>query len=165
MDTIISMIVAVLALAIGGVVGYYIRQNLAKKRAGSLEAKLQKRVVDVKEETANMVKEAEKKSADLMERAQKDVDERRKEFVKAQQLLLSRETLLTERMSTFDVKEKELQEKGEKWVMMKEELETRRKEAEEKLEKVADLSREDANPTRVGEWMSGLWPRGNHVAV
>lgn len=27
------------------------------------------------------------------------------------------------------------------------------------------LSREDANPTRVGEWMSGLWPRGNHVAV
>ncbi|MEY2622389.1 MAG: Ribose import ATP-binding protein RbsA [Pseudomonadota bacterium] len=27
------------------------------------------------------------------------------------------------------------------------------------------MSREQANPTRVGEWMSGLWPGGTHVAV
>lgn len=141
---ILSIIIAVLALIFGGVVGYYIRQNLAKKRAGSLEAKLQKRVIDVKEETTAMVKNAEKKSADIVERAQKDVDERRKEFLKAQQLLLNRETLLNERISSFETKEKELQEKGEKLKSIKETLEGLRSQAEEKLEKVADLSREDA---------------------
>jgi ribonuclease Y len=143
-EIILSIIVAVVALIAGGFVGYYIRQNLAKKRAGSLEAKLQKRVVDVKEETANLVKNAEKKSAEILERTQKDVDERRKEFLKAQTLLLSRETLLNERIASFETKEKELQDKGEKLKAIKESLDELRKEAETKLEKVADLSREDA---------------------
>ncbi|MGD0576712.1 MAG: Rnase Y domain-containing protein, partial [Candidatus Staskawiczbacteria bacterium] len=138
-EIILSIIVAVVALIAGGFVGYYIRQNLAKKRAGSLEAKLQKRVVDVKEETANLVKNAEKKSAEILERTQKDVDERRKEFLKAQTLLLSRETLLNERIASFETKEKELQDKGEKLKAIKESLDELRKEAETKLEKVADL--------------------------
>ena len=63
----------ILALVAGGVIGYYIRQNLAKKRAGSLEAKLQKRVIDVKQETTEMVKSAEKKSSELLEKTQKDI--------------------------------------------------------------------------------------------
>jgi ribonucrease Y len=145
MDQIIlSIIVAIIALIFGGVIGYYIRQNLAKKRAGSLEAKLQKRVIDVKQETSDMVKNAEKKSAEILEKTQKEVDERRKEFLKAQQLLLDRESLLAERIVSFETKEKELQDKVEKLKVIKESLEQLRLEAEGKLEKVASLSREDA---------------------
>ena len=144
MDIIPIAIAAVLALVLGGVIGYYIRQNLAKKRAGTLEAKLQKRVIDVKEETSNLVKNAEKKSAEIIEKTQKEVDERRKEFLKAQQLLLERENLLGERIASFETKEKELQDKGEKLKVVKESLEQLRLEAEGKLEKVASLSREDA---------------------
>ena len=141
---IIYLITGILALVAGGVIGYYIRQNLAKKRAGSLEAKLQKRVIDVKQETTEMVKSAEKKSAEIIEKTQKDIDERRKEFLKAQQLLLGRETLLNERIVSFEAKEKELQDKVEKLKTIKESLEQLRLEAEGKLEKVASLSREDA---------------------
>ena len=141
---IIYLITGILSLLIGSVIGYYARQNLAKKRAGSLEAKLQKRVVDVKEETSAMFKNAEKKSADIIEKAQKDVDERRREFLKAQQLLLRRESLLNTRIASFEEKEKELQEKGEKLKEIKGDLEKLRGEAETKLEKVAELSREDA---------------------
>ena len=144
MNDVISIIVAVLALVIGGGVGYYMRQRLAKKRAGSLEAKLQKRVIDVKQETGDMVKNAEKKSAEILEKTQKDIDERRKESLNAQQVLLKRETLLTERIASFETKEKELGEKVEKLKVVKEGLDELRKEAETKLEKVADLSREDA---------------------
>lgn len=132
------------SLLLGGVVGYYIRQNLAKKRAGSLEAKLQKKVIDVKEETTAMVKKAEQKSAEIVDKAQKEVDERRKEFLKAQQLLLNRESLLADRITSFEAKEKEIQEKGEKLKLIKDELEKLRGEAETKLEKVAELSRADA---------------------
>ncbi len=141
---IISFIIILLALGLGIVVGYYIRQNLAKKRAGTLEAKLQKRVIDVKEETSNLVKNAEKKSSELLERTQKDIDERRKEFVKAQELLLGREKLLNDRIVSFETKEKDLQDKVEKLRILKENLEQLRLEAEGKLEKVASLSREDA---------------------
>lgn len=129
---------------LGGIVGYYIRQSIAKKRAGSLEAKLQKRVIDVKEETAQMVKSAERKAADIVEKTQKEVDERRREFLKSQEVLLNRENLLNDRLGSFEEKEKDLQDKGEKLKKVKENLEKLRDEAETKLEKVADLSREDA---------------------
>ena len=141
---IISIILIVLFLGIGIVIGYYIRQNLAKKRAGTLEAKLQKRVIDVKAETAALVKDAEKKSSELLEKTQKDIDERRKEFLKAQELLLGREKLLNERIVSFEDKEKDLQDKAEKLKVIKENLEQLRLEAEGKLEKVSNLSREDA---------------------
>jgi ribonuclease Y len=143
-EIILSIIVAVVAIVLGIIIGYYIRQNLAKKRAGTLEAKLQKRVIDVKEETSNMVKTAEKKSAEILEKTQKDVDERRREFLKAQQLLLDRESLLADRITSFEGKEKELQDKVEKLKAIKESLDQLRLEAESKLEKVASLSREDA---------------------
>jgi len=143
-ETILLVAGGALCLIAGSVLGYYIRQNLAKRRAGSLEAKLQKRVIDVKEETSSMVKNAEKKSAEILDKSQKEIDERRREFLKAQQLLLNRESLLNTRISSFEEKEKEIQEKAEKLKSVKEDLESLRQEAEKKLEKVADLSREDA---------------------
>ncbi len=133
-----------IAVIAGAIIGYYTRQNIAKRRAGSLEAKLQKRVDDVKQETALMIKKAEQKSSSIIESAQKDVDERRREFLKAQQVLLNRESLLDSKIVSFEEKEKELQEKGEKLKNIKEDLDKLRAEAEKKLEKVADLSREDA---------------------
>ena len=59
---IIYVILGAISLIVGSVLGYYIRQNLAKRRAGTLEAKLQKKVIDVREETNAMMKSAEKKS-------------------------------------------------------------------------------------------------------
>jgi len=141
---IIYVVGGAIILIIGAVIGYYIRQGIAKKRAGTLEAKLQKRVIDTKEETTTMVKNAEKKSAEIIESAQKDVDERRREFLKAQQLLLDRESLLTTRIASFEEKEKEIQDKAEKLKTVKETLDQLRLETETKLEKVASLSREDA---------------------
>jgi len=144
MSTIVSIILAILCLAIGGVVGYYIRQSIAKRRAGTLEAKLQKRVVDVKAETSALIKDAEKKSSELLEKSQKEIDERRKEFLNAQQLLLGRETLLNDRISSFEEKEKDLQSRVDKLKVLKDNVEQLRLEAEGKLEKVASLTREDA---------------------
>jgi ribonuclease Y len=144
METITLLVFLVLALFGGGCVGYYIRQSIAKRRAGTLEAKLQKRVQDTKEETANLVKNAEKKASDLLEKAQKETDERRREFLKSQQVLLERENLLNTRIASFEEKEKELGDKAEKLKAVKEDLDKLRSQAEEKLENVANLSREDA---------------------
>ena len=143
-DSMILIVILAVVFGAGAVIGYYVRQGIAKRRAGTLEAKLQKRVIDVKEETSLMVKNAEKKSSDILEKTQKEIDERRKEFLKAQQVLLSRESLLDERIASFEGKERDLQDKVEKLKKVKENLDQLRGEAETKLEKVASLSREDA---------------------
>jgi len=145
METIIIVFIAVvLALMVGCVIGYYVRQSLAKKRAGSLEAKLQKRVIDVKQETADLVKKSQTEAAQIVEKAQTDIDQRRREFLKAQQVLLDREKLLEVKLESFEKKEKELDEKNEKLKDVKESLDKLRGEAEVKLEKVASLTRDEA---------------------
>ena len=138
MDYVTVTIIAGIGVAgVGIIVGYYIRQSIAKRRAGTLEAKLQKKVTEAKELAASTIKEAEQKSRNILEKTQKEIDERRKEFLNAEKLLLSREGLLNERISSFEVKEKEIQDRGEKLKLIKEDLEKLRKEAAEKLEKVA----------------------------
>ena len=133
-----------LSLIIGSILGYYIRQSIAKRRAGTLEAKLEKKVLQVKEETSAMLKKAEQKSMDIVDKAQKEVDERRREFLKAQQILLDRENLLDGKINAFEQKEQDVKDKVEKLKSLKEDLDSLRKTAEEKLEKVANLSREEA---------------------
>lgn len=141
---IIYTIMVAIAVAVGAVIGYYTRQSIAKRRAGTLEAKLEKKVAETKEQTSLLVKKAEQRSSEILEKAQKEVDERRREFLKAQQVLLGREKLLEDKIVNFEVKENELKEKVEKLKAVKENLDALRKEAETKLEKVASLSREDA---------------------
>jgi ribonuclease Y len=143
-QTILSVIIIAISVALGSILGYYVRQSIARRRAGTLEARLQKRVLQVKEETTATIKKAETKAAEIIDRAQKEIDDRRREFLKAQQILLNRENLLDSKIAAFDQKEVELRKKVEKLKAVKEELDNLRKEAEKKLEKAAGLSREDA---------------------
>ncbi len=145
MDQIIIIAIAgFISLALGCIIGYYTRQSLAKQRAGSLEAKLVKKVQETKEETEKLVKDAKTQSSKILAESQKEIDERRREFLKAQQLILDREKLLEEKIGAFEKKEDELGKNVEKLKTVKEDLDKLRLEAETKLEKVANLSREDA---------------------
>ena len=144
MEQIILVIISSLCLFAGAILGYYVRQSIAKRRAGTLESKLQKRVLQVKEETTSAIKKAETKASEILDKAQKEADERRREFLKVQQILLDRENLLDGKIATFEQKEVELKGKTEKLNEVKEELDNLRKIAEEKLEKVSGLTWEDA---------------------
>ncbi len=145
MDNLILLVLGgFLTLSAGCVLGYYTRQSLAKRRAGSLEEKLQKRVQQVKKETSELVKKSETEAAQIIEKAQRDVDQRRREFLKAEQVLLEREKLLDVKIDSLDKKELEFQGKVENLKTEKEKLEKTRIEAETKLEKIAGLTREDA---------------------
>ena len=143
-QTIIVLIATALSLIIGCAIGYYARQSLAKKRAGSLEAKLAKKFEETKIETEKLVKDAQGQASQILETTQKEVDDRRREFLKAQQLILDREKLLEEKITNFDKKESELTQETEKLKTIKANLDALRLQAETKLEKVASLTREDA---------------------
>src|SRR3989338_5295384 len=105
---------------------------------------MQKRLQQVKEETAELVKNAQAQASQIIEKAQTEIDNRRREFLKAQQVVLDREKLLENKIDLLDKKEKGLEEKNDQVRVTKEHLDALRAQAETKLEKMADLTREDA---------------------
>ncbi len=144
MNQFTLLLVGIFALTLGSVLGYYARQSIAKKQAGTLEAKLQKKVLKAKQESEIVLAETEEKAKQLLESAQKETDDRRYEVLKTERLLLRRENILDQKISTLERDQKEFQEKVEKLRTIKESLEKLRQEAIENLERISKVSMEEA---------------------
>ncbi len=144
MNQIIPLAVGIFALVAGSVLGYYARQSIAKKQAGTLEAKLQKKVSKAKEDTEIILSEAKQRAAELLNSADREIDDRRSEVLKTEHLLLKRETFLDEKISNFELGQKDFQTKVEKLREIKENVEKLRKEALDSLERIAKLPKEEA---------------------
>ena len=144
MSQFIPLLLGIFLLALGTVLGYYTRQSIAKKRAGTIEAKLQKKILQAKAQTEEILKEAKQKASRILETAKKEEDERRQELLQTERLFLKRENVLDDKISNLERKEAEFQDKVEKLRKIKEGLESLRQEALENLERVSNLSREEA---------------------
>jgi len=133
MNQLIPLIIGFVSLGIGSILGYYARQSIARRDYANIEAKIQKRISQAKEEAAKIV-----------EKAKKEIDERRQEALKTGRLLLKRENLLDEKISDFEKKKIEFHQKVQKLREIKENLENLQKEAQGNLERISGLSREEA---------------------
>ncbi len=144
MDSLILIFIIFISVGAGSFLGYWARQSIVKRRAGTIEARLHKKMEQVKTESNTILKEAQEKAAKIISQTEGEIDQRRREFLKTQQVLLDREKLLDKKISLSEAKEEEFRQKVEKLKELKEELDRLRIEAEEKLEKVAKISREEA---------------------
>lgn len=144
MNYIWLLLTAVIALIFGSIFGYYTRQSLAKKRKGTIEAKLQKKLLQVREESEAMVSRARQESAKLINEAQQERDERRKELLKTESLLFKRERIVDEKISSFEAKEQDFENKVKKLKEMKERLDILAEKAQSNLQRVANLSEREA---------------------
>jgi ribonuclease Y len=144
MSQFILLIIGVVALAAGSVLGYYARQSIAKKQAGTLEAKIQKKVSQARETSESILAEAKQKAEQTLTKANKEIDGRRYELYKTEHLLLRRENALDQKLVDFEKNQKEFQEKIEKLKGIKENLEELKQEALTNLERIAKLPRGEA---------------------
>ncbi|MFH1841275.1 MAG: ribonuclease Y [Candidatus Nealsonbacteria bacterium] len=144
MNQFIPLIVGIVALGLGSFLGYYARQSIAKKRLGTIEQKIQEKVSQTKKDTETLLSQAKDKAASIVERAKTEEDQYRKRLLRTEQLLLKREETLDKKLSDFEVKEKDFNQKVEKLKEVKETLEGLRQESLDKLEKISDFSKEDA---------------------
>ncbi len=141
----LSLLVAgAFSLAAGSLLGYYARQSIAKRRAGTIEQKLQKKVKEAEEEQEEIIAAAHTKAKEIVNAAKTEEEGRRQSFLKTEQLLLQREETLTKRISGFEAKEEEFRNKVEELHADEKNLEKKEEEASKKLEEVAQLSREEA---------------------
>ena len=144
MSQLIALLASFFALFLGTILGYYARQSIARKRAGTIEQTLEKKVQKAKEEAEALLTSAQEKSRQIVESAKRQTDERYDDLVRTEKLLLRNESVLDEKTSELERKENDFREQVEKLKQIKESLEGLRKEAIDKLEKVAGLTKEKA---------------------
>jgi len=141
---ILTVIAAIVSLFVGGVVGYYIRQSIARKRAGTIESELQKKITQTRQTAEEIMSKAKEKAEELEKKTSADLEERQKVVIKAENRLFKKEEEIEVKDKQTAEKEKEAVEKLDKLKQIREELDQLRVESIQKLEKIAGLNKEQA---------------------
>lgn len=143
-----GILTTILALVIGAgagiAIGYELRKSIAKKRAESAEARADEIVNAARNKEKDLLLQAKEKAIKVIDDAKHEEEARRKELQHAQDRLEKRESL-------FDKKLLELEHDLQKNVAEKKRVEEMQQEAQKirdeqkaKLERIAQLSQEDA---------------------
>src|SRR3989344_2215076 len=144
MNSLILVGGGVLLVFAGAVLGYFARQSIARRQAGTLEQKLSQKVDDAQKESEALLAKARVSAKQIQEAAKAEEDARRKALLETEQVVLKRETALDQKLSVFEQKEKELALKGERVVLEEGKIEDIKTKALQKLEEVGQLSQEQA---------------------
>jgi len=131
-------------LIVGSILGYYTRQTIARKQAGTIEAKLNKLISQAKEEAKETLLKAKEKANKILEEIKGEDRERQKQLSRREEGLLGREQNLEQKSNQLETEYANFKIKVQKVKKIKEELINLREEQSRKLEKVANLSQEQA---------------------
>ncbi len=148
----LDVIIAVLALVIGGGAGFfagkYYRKKVAEQKIGSAEEEAKRLVNDAMKAAQQKRKEAlvEAKDAALQMKAEADreIKERRNEISRQERRLDQKEEALDRKAATMEKKEEDLRRRSEQCETRLAEIEQIHASQLEKLETIAGLSSEDA---------------------
>jgi ribonuclease Y len=144
MEILWIFIAAIVSLAVGGVVGYFIRQSIARKRAGTIESELQKKITQTRQTAEEIMSKAKEKVEEIEKKTSADLEERHQVVIKAENRLFKKEEEIELKDRQTAEKEKEAVEKLEKVKQIREQLDQLRIESIGKLEKIAGLNKEQA---------------------
>lgn len=141
-----TQILLLLAAAGGGGValGYFLRIIVLLGKRGSMELQIRKMMLDAEERAKKVIEEAEKRSVERAEVLQIEQKERERELKAHEERLVRKEELLDKRQLTLDSEMESLTKKNEEVQRMREEAETAVRAQQEKLERTARLSKEEA---------------------
>ncbi|WP_425802303.1 ribonuclease Y [Desulfitobacterium sp. Sab5] len=145
---IVSGVLVIIALGIGGFIGWIIRKSTAEKVIGSAEIEA-KRIVDNAESAAEAKRReavvAAKEEVMLIRNdAEKEVRERRSEVQRLERRITQKEETLDRKMESLERKEETLHRKEEEAEKLREELTAKVAKEKEELERISGLSTEEA---------------------
>ena len=131
-------------LVVGSILGYYTRQTIAKKQAGTIEAKLNKLVSQAKEEAKETLLMAKEKVNKISEEVKTDERERQKQLGRLEERLIKKEQNIEQKDNQLEADYVNFKIKVQKVKKIKENLINLKEEQLSKLEKIANLSQEQA---------------------
>jgi ribonucrease Y len=136
-------ITIVLALA-GLGAGFGASTVINQRRVGSAEEKAQKELKKAKTEASKLVEEAKKEADKLIEQTKKEERSRRDEYKNIEKRLLDREETLDKKFDNIDKRTEQLRKSEDEVEALKNEIREIRKKQQDKLEKIAKLTKQDA---------------------
>lgn len=139
-----DVLLLVFAAGIGAGGGYYIRQLIAQNRVNSAETRAETILTEAKNKQSDLLLQAKDKALAIIEDAKKEENSRRKELSHIQKRIETREELFDKKLLDLEAKQQKLYDTSEELKKIKERLKTAEQEHLEKLEKVAQLSQQEA---------------------
>lgn len=138
----IGLLIAGLVLGAGaGVGGFY---AVSKNKEKGAKNKADELIRKAKHEASEIVLNAKKEASNINDKTQREENEHRKEWKKTEDRLVERETLLDKKLDQLDKRSENLRKQEGEIEELKEEVRAIRTKAQEKLEKIAGLSKADA---------------------
>lgn len=134
----------VVAILIGGTIGYLVRMFVAIGKKGSAELETKEILLTAKEEAQKITEEADRKAETREEELRKEAREFENEYKKTGERLAKKEEFLDKRQIEIDKEAEYIKEKGEEVKAIRERTVHERENAEHELERVAHLSAEEA---------------------
>lgn len=134
-----------IVLAVAGIaVGFGASTTLTKKRLGSAQDAAEKELKKAQKEADKKLAEAREEAQRVAEQSRKDEQARRREIKEIEQRLLERQESLDKKLDQLDKRNDALRKGEDEVEELKNEIREIRRKQQEKLEKVAKLTKEDA---------------------
>lgn len=138
------VIFLVVGICTGIIVGYFLRQTVAIKKAGTAEAKAEALLKEAKDQAKEVLLGAKDKALKIIEEAKEEESSRRQEALRLRSRLEKREALFDQKLLEIENKKEKLDQESAQINKLKEEIKEIRAEQIKKLEKIAQLSKEEA---------------------
>lgn len=132
------------ALILAGLAGYFIRKVQLAAKIGSIENRAQKLIEEAQNKEKEILLEAKAKALEITDSIKKEEGKFRDAIIKSEERLGRRETELDTKLKKLEREEKALEDKHQNLDKAKLEVEEMKKQEQEKLEKVAGLSTDQA---------------------
>jgi len=132
------------AMVAGFLLGYFVRQTLARKRLDSAEGKVEKMLEDAEKKSQDAVLTAKKQAVEILEQAKKKEDEREQQLIRSEQRLEKKEVTIDQKTEELEQGKKLLEQKVEEVRSIRKQSEDTRQQELERLEKIAGLSKDQA---------------------
>ncbi|MCA9348027.1 ribonuclease Y [Candidatus Saccharibacteria bacterium] len=138
------MLLSIVLAVAGAVAGYGTNFVLTKKRLGSAEEVAEKSLAKAKKDADKLLSKARDEASEIADKARKDEQQRRREVKDIENRLRDREESLDKKLDVLDKRSETLRKSEDEVEALKDEIRTIRTKQQEKLEKVAKLTKAEA---------------------
>ena len=143
-----SLKIALVLLALAGLAGvafgYFLRLIISLGKKGSMELEIRQMMLDADTKAKRILEEAEKRSEERAQQLSGEYKERERDLKATEDRLVRREELLDKRQLNLDTEAETLNKKVEEAQQSKEQAEALVRERQVELEKMSELTAEDA---------------------
>jgi len=147
----LAMLFAGLAAFVGVGFGYFLRWIISLGQRGSVELRIKQMELHAREEAKKITEEAENKAEETLKETRAEFKEREEKTKKTEDRLIKKEEFLDKRQVDIDREIEQVKEKVSEVKAIKEKVEALEKQRHAELQKVSNLTEEEAKDILIRE--------------